>query len=50
MAPRGVTVSTGVAEFDRQSMNTMDDVIHAADADMYRAKSQRQTDRQAPAP
>ena len=47
MAPRGVTVSTGVAEFDRSSMTTTDDVIHAADEAMYRAKSQRNVDREA---
>jgi len=50
MAPRGVTVSTGMAEFDRESMNSMDDVIHAADAHMYRAKSQRQAEREAASP
>jgi hypothetical protein len=31
-------------------MSSMDDVIHAADADMYRAKSQRNNDRQAASP
>lgn len=41
MSPLGVTVSVGLAEFDRTSMTTMDDIIYAADADMYRVKSQR---------
>ncbi|MFQ5537688.1 MAG: diguanylate cyclase [Gemmatimonadota bacterium] len=39
MSQYGVSVSIGLAEFDRTSMKTMDDVIQAADADMYRAKS-----------
>lgn len=41
MAPKGITVSIGLAEFDRATMKTMDDVIQAADADMYRVKAQR---------
>ncbi len=41
MAPLGVTVSSGLAEFDRASMKTMDDIIHAADSDMYRRKNER---------
>ncbi len=50
MGPRGVTTSTGIAEFDRTTMTTMDDVIHAADADMYRSKSRHNPDRQAASP
>lgn len=42
MAALDVTVSVGLAEFDRASMKTMDDVISAADADMYRVKALRQ--------
>lgn len=38
----GVTVSIGLAEFDRTSMKTMEDVLQAADGDMYRFKSKRQ--------
>jgi diguanylate cyclase (GGDEF)-like protein len=47
MGPRGVTTSTGIAEFDRETMTTMDDIIHAADADMYRSKNRHNADRQA---
>lgn len=41
LSVHGLTVSTGLAEFDRTSMKTADDLIHAADADMYRAKGKR---------
>ena len=37
----GTTVSLGFAEFDRVSMKSMEDIIQAADADMYRAKALR---------
>lgn len=37
----GVTVSMGLAEFDRASMKSAEDLLHAADSDMYRAKSRR---------
>lgn len=47
MAPLNVTVSIGLAEFDRASMKTMDDVVSAADADMYRVKLKRQQGRRA---
>lgn len=47
MSEKGVTVSIGIAEFDRASMKTMDDVIHAADSDMYRVKALRQKGRRA---
>jgi diguanylate cyclase (GGDEF)-like protein len=39
MGEYGITVSIGLAEFDRASMNHMEDVIQAADADMYRVKA-----------
>lgn len=45
MAPQNVTVSIGLAEFDRASMKTMDDVLSAADSDMYRVKARRQKGR-----
>ena len=41
MSPLGITVSVGVAVFDPVTMRTVDDLIHAADADMYRAKEAR---------
>ena len=50
MAPLGVTASIGLAEFDRGSMKTMDDIISAADADMYRVKTQRQKGRRVDSP
>jgi diguanylate cyclase (GGDEF)-like protein len=37
----GITVSIGFAEFDRVSMKSTEDIIQAADADMYRAKAAR---------
>jgi diguanylate cyclase (GGDEF)-like protein len=45
MTSMGVTASIGLAEFDRASMKTMDDIVSAADADMYRVKVQRQKGR-----
>ncbi len=41
MRSYGVTVSIGLAEFDNVSMKTTDDMIQAADADMYRCKNRR---------
>jgi diguanylate cyclase (GGDEF)-like protein len=41
MSPLGITVSVGVAVFDPVTMRTVDDLVHAADADMYRAKELR---------
>lgn len=35
----GVAVSAGLAEFDRTSMKSGEDLIRAADADMYRTKA-----------
>ena len=42
LSQHGVTVSFGMAEFDRSSMKGVDDVLQAADADMYRVKAHRQ--------
>lgn len=39
LSEHGITVSVGLAEFDRASMRRVDDVLAAADADMYRAKA-----------
>ena len=47
MSSLGVAVSIGLAEFDRASMKTMDDIISAADSDMYRVKAKRQKARRA---
>ena len=47
MGEKGVKVSIGMAEFDRATMKTMDDVIQAADTDMYRVKALRQKGRRA---
>lgn len=41
LAEHGVTVSVGLAEFDRASMKTVEDVLQAADGDMYRTKHKR---------
>jgi diguanylate cyclase (GGDEF)-like protein len=41
LASYGVTASMGLAEFDRVSMKSTEDIIQAADADMYRAKATR---------
>ncbi len=41
LGEHGVTVSIGLAEFDRASMKTMEDIIQAADSDMYRRKNER---------
>ena len=41
LAKHGVTVSIGLAEFDRATMKTMSDVLQAADSDMYRTKGVR---------
>lgn len=45
MAQYGLTVSIGLAEFDRASMKSMEDVIQAADMDMYAVKAQRPSSR-----
>lgn len=43
LSEHGVTVSTGVAEFDRGAMKSPEDLIQAADTDMYRDKESRRT-------
>ena len=43
LAKHGLTASVGMAEFDRTIMKTMDDVLQAADADMYRQKASRKS-------
>ena len=43
----GITVSIGIAEFDRATMKSMKDVIQAADMDMYSAKADRPGQRKA---
>lgn len=45
MSPLGITVSTGIAAFDQGTMRTMEDLIQAADAGMYRAKAARRAQR-----
>jgi diguanylate cyclase (GGDEF)-like protein len=47
MAEYGVIASVGAAEFDRTTMKTVDDLIQAADSDMYRTKARRSKDRAA---
>lgn len=42
LAPHGVTVSCGVACYD-EGMRTMEDLIHAADADLYAKKAEKGT-------
>jgi diguanylate cyclase (GGDEF)-like protein len=41
MGPLNITVSTGLAVFDPESMRTTEDVVRAADEDMYRSKAAR---------
>ncbi len=41
LSPLGISVSTGMAEFDSSTMRTMEDLIRAADTEMYRAKAER---------
>jgi diguanylate cyclase (GGDEF)-like protein len=45
MARHGVSVSVGVAEFDRTWMKSVEDVLREADLDMYAAKTRRRGDR-----
>jgi diguanylate cyclase (GGDEF)-like protein len=49
MAPLDTTVSTGIAEFDGENMRTVEDLIQAADARMYRAKAERRAERRSSA-
>ena len=41
LAKFGITISIGAAEFDPESMASVNDVLRAADADMYAAKAVR---------
>jgi diguanylate cyclase (GGDEF)-like protein len=43
LARHGVTVSSGLAEFDPATMSSATEVLHAADADMYRIKARRRS-------
>lgn len=45
LSEHGVTVSIGMAEFDRTSMKGADEVIQAADEDMYAAKERAHAER-----
>ncbi len=40
LSPHGVTASVGIAAFDEASMDRAEDLIGAADADMYRNKAE----------
>ena len=42
-----ITVSCGVAEFDPESMATVNDILRAADADMYATKASNRSDEKA---
>ena len=41
LASFGISISVGCAEFDPDTMATVNDVFRAADADMYEAKAKR---------
>ena len=41
LSPAGITVSYGTAPFDRETMRRPDDIVQAADADLYRQKGMR---------
>jgi diguanylate cyclase (GGDEF)-like protein len=41
LSPHHISVSMGVAKFDSERMRTVDDLLRAADDDMYRAKAER---------
>jgi len=45
MGEYGLSVSIGIAEFDRAAMKSMKDVIQAADMDMYSVKADRASSR-----
>jgi diguanylate cyclase (GGDEF)-like protein len=47
LAKFGIQVSAGVAAFDLDEMATVNDLIRAADADMYRRKAERTANRKA---
>ncbi|MEJ2207331.1 MAG: diguanylate cyclase [Gemmatimonadota bacterium] len=50
MGPLGVTATVGVAIFDPETMSTPEDVIRAADDDMYRGKIKRRAGQQTASP
>jgi diguanylate cyclase (GGDEF)-like protein len=41
LTPAGITASTGLAAFNREKMKTPEDIIQAADAELYRKKGVR---------
>ena len=41
LAPAGISASTGVAAFNRETMKTPEDVMQAADAELYKLKGLR---------
>ena len=43
LTPHSVSVSMGVAEFDDDEMRSVDDLLRAADMDMYRVKAARRS-------
>ena len=43
LAKHQVSVSMGVAEFEREEMRSVDDLFRAADMDMYRVKAERRS-------
>ncbi len=43
LTPHRVSVSMGVAEFDTDEMRSVDDLLRAADMDMYRVKTARRS-------
>ncbi|MEX2049027.1 MAG: hypothetical protein WEB90_05575, partial [Gemmatimonadota bacterium] len=47
LAKFGIQVSAGVALFDLDEMATVNDLLRAADADMYRRKAESSTKRKA---
>ena len=47
LAKFGISMSIGCAEFDTGTMASVNDVLRAADADMYEAKSRRHADSKA---
>ena len=43
----GISISVGASEFEPGTMATVNDVLRAADADMYDEKARRHAERQA---
>ncbi|MDA0327664.1 MAG: GGDEF domain-containing protein [Gemmatimonadetes bacterium] len=50
LAKFGISISMGCAEFDPDKMASVNDVLRAADADMYEAKARRHVEIGAPPP